>query len=331
MGGFIFMKGNQTIKPDNFGKAFLKKSPKTIYNQFIDDLKGAITLEKFEKMVVNFNSDINQFHLKHISHLGEHTHYLWLDDKRKKALSVYFGQDNMIHMLTIKPYTVFQDYGKSVSDVSYSMPINEEWLVFWGGDNEFINYHYVYGSHRYAYDLLMMKNGKTHEGDPTQNENYFAFDKEITAPAGGKVVKVVNKIRDNVPGEMNSKRPTGNHVIIQHAPKEYSVIAHFKKKSINVDEGDIVQQGQVIGRCGNSGNSSEPHIHFQVMDKARLVRAKSFRIKFEDGSEPAQGDIVSQLSGDRKFYESDLEAPETQDDTSIMTALSDTVSKWFKR
>src|SRR5699024_4210978 len=117
--------------------------------------------------------------------------------------------------------------------------------------------------------------------------------------------------------------------IIQHAPKEYSVIAHFKKESINVDEGDIVQQGQVIGRCGNSGNSSEQHIHFQVMDKARLVRAKSFRIKSEDGSEPAQGDIVSQLSGDKKFYESDLEAPETQDDTSIMTALSDTVSKWF--
>ena len=237
----------------------------------------------------------------------------------------------MIHMLTIKPFTEFQDYGKSVSDISYSMPINEKWLVFWGGDNEFINYHYVYGSQRYAYDLLIIKDGKTHEGDPAKNENYYAFDKEITAPAGGKVVKVVNKIRDNVPGEMNEKRPTGNHVIIQHAPKEYSVMAHFKKESITVDEGDIVQQGQVLGRCGNSGNSSEPHIHFQVMDKARLVRAKSFRIKFEDGSEPAQGDIVNPLSGDKKFYESDLEAVKSTDDTSIMSALSDTVGKWFKR
>ena len=325
------MKGNQKIKPDNFGKAFLKKPPKNIYSQFIDDLKGVITLDKFEKMVENFNKDINQFHLKHISHLGNHTHYLWLDDRRKKALSVYFGPDDMIHMLTIKPFTVFQDYGKSVSDISYSMPINEEWMVFWGGDNEFINYHYVYGSQRYAYDLLIIKDGTTHQGDPTQNESYYAFDKEVTAPAGGKVVKVVNHIRDNEPGKMNEKRPTGNHVIIQHAPKEYSVIAHLKKESIKVDEGDIVQQGQVIGRSGNSGNSSEPHIHFQVMDKARLVRAKSFRIRFEDGSEPTQGDLVTKTSGNKKIYPGDLEAPKISDDTSIMTAISDSVSKWFKR
>ena len=332
-GEFIYMKGNKRIKPDDFAAAFLTKAPKVLYRQFIDELKGVITLDKFEKMVITFNQDIHQFYLKHISHLGAHRHYLWVDDKRKKALSVYFGEDDMIHMLTMKPFVEFQDYGKSVSDVSYTMPVTEEWLVFWGGDNEFINYHYVYGSQRYAYDLLMMKDGVTHTGDPSDNKNYYAFDKEIIAPAGGKVVKVVNKIRDNTPGEMNEKRPSGNHVIIQHGPQEYSFIAHFKKESITVEEGDIVQQGDVIGRCGNSGNSSEPHIHFQVMDKARVVRAKSFRIRFADSSTPVQGDIAKPtLDPDRKRFTPDLlHAEKKDDDRSIMEALSDSVGRWFRR
>ncbi|MCD2137607.1 M23 family metallopeptidase [Salinicoccus halitifaciens] len=327
------MKGRKKIKPDDFAAAFLNKRPKVIYSQFIDDLKGVITLDQFEKMVVTFNQDIGQFYLKHVAHLGMHTHYLWVDDKRKKALSVYFGEDEMIHMLTMKPFTVFKDYGKSVSEVSYTMPVKEEWLVFWGGDNEFINYHYVYGSQRYAYDLLQMKDGKTHKGDPLQNENYHAFDKEITAPAGGKVVKVVNHIRDNVPGEMNEKRPSGNHVIIQHAHKEYSMIAHLKKESITVEEGDIVQQGDTLGRCGNSGNSSEPHLHFQVMDKARAVRAKSFRIRFSDGSTPMQGDIAKPTPDPsrKKFTPDHLKPAASTDNRSIMEAVSDSVARWFRR
>ncbi len=327
------MKGYKTIRPDDFADAFLNKKPKVIYRQFIDDLKGVITLDKFEKMVFTFNQDIHQFYLKHVAHLGMHTHYLWVDDKRKKALSVYFDEDDMIHMLTVKPFVVFDDYGKSVSEVTYTMPVRDEWLVFWGGDNEFINYHYVYGSQRYAYDLLMMQDGKTHAGDPSKNENYHAFGKDVIAPAGGKVVKVVNHIRENAPGEMNEKRPNGNHIIIQHASREYSLIAHLKKESIRVDEGDIVQQGDVIAQCGNSGNSSEPHLHFQVMDKARIVRAKSFRIRFADGSTPAQGDTVKQaLDPDRQRFTTDaLRTAARKDDRSITEALSDTVGKWFKR
>lgn len=65
---------------------------------------------------------------------------------------------------------------------------------------------------------------------------------------------------------MNESQPAGNYVILEHSNKEYSLLAHFKQHSIMVNEGDIVKQGQNIGLCGNSGNSSEPHIHFQVMD-----------------------------------------------------------------
>lgn len=174
------------------------------------------------------------------------------------------------------------------------MPIKEEWFVFWGGTNEFINYHYIYESQRYAYDLVVMKDDKTYRNNNMRNENYYAFDKEVVAPANGKVVKVISNIIDNIPGEMNKSQPAGNYVILQHSNKEYSLLAHFKQNSILVNEGDGVKQGQIIGLCGNSGNSSEPHIHFQVMDLPDYMNCRSIRIRFNDGQEPIQGDKVIQ-------------------------------------
>jgi len=81
-------------------------------------------------------------------------------------------------------------------------------------------------------------------------------------------------------------------VIIEHENNEYSVLAHFKKESIIVSEGDEVEAGQLLGSAGNSGNSSEPHIHFHVADRAEWDEAASIRIKFEDGKEPIRGEIA---------------------------------------
>ena len=164
-----------------------------------------------------------------------------------------------------------------------------------GGTNEFENYHYVYEGQRYAYDLVRVKNGTTFEGTNLRNENYYAFGTDVVAPLHGKVVKVVDGIKDNVPGEMDEQHPAGNYIVIEHPEKEYSLIAHFKQNSIVVKEGELVGEGQLLGQCGNSGNSSEAHIHFQVMDNALLKKAKSIRIQFQDHHEPVQGDTVEPL------------------------------------
>lgn len=65
-----------------------------------------------------------------------------------------------------------------------------------------------------------------------RNENYYAFNKAVVAPADGKVVKVVRNIIDSIPGEMNESQPAGNYVILEHPNKEYSLLAHFKQNSI---------------------------------------------------------------------------------------------------
>jgi murein DD-endopeptidase MepM/ murein hydrolase activator NlpD len=63
-----------------------------------------------------------------------------------------------------------------------------------------------------------------------------------------------------------AKRIVGNHVILDLGDGTYALYAHLRRGSLTVREGDRVTVGQPLARCGNSGNSTEPHLHFQLMD-----------------------------------------------------------------
>ncbi|MBE9660323.1 M23 family metallopeptidase [Mucilaginibacter myungsuensis] len=73
----------------------------------------------------------------------------------------------------------------------------------------------------------------------------------------------------------------GNSVILKTANNEYLFFAHLKQLTVNVKEGDVVKQGQLLGRCGNSGNSSEPHLHFHVQDTPSFDTATGIKCYFE--------------------------------------------------
>jgi len=285
--------GNK-IKAENFGEMVLLANPATIYDHCIKSFQEIVTLDQFSELLNSFNHGVEQYNLLQMNELaGDYKQYIWLDDDKNKAICVVFGKEGLIHRLLVKPYIKFPNCDNQLTRNIYSMPIKDEWYVFWGGKNEFLNYHYVYPSQRYAYDLVIMKDGKSYNNNRLRNENFYAFNKEVTAPANGKIIEVVNHIPDNLPGEMNEDVPAGNYVIIEHENKEYSLIAHFKQHSIVVSEGEEVRQGQLLGLCGNSGNSSEPHIHFQVMNKPSLDQGKSICIRFSGGIEPIQGDYVT--------------------------------------
>ena len=148
------------------------------------------------------------------------------------------------------------------------LPFLEEWWVFWGGRSVAENYHTTLKEQRFALDIVQRVDGKTHSGDGSKNEDYYCFGKHLTAPGNGKIVDVVNTIEDNVPGQFNQDFPTGNRVIIDHQNGEFSILAHFKKNSIIVSVGDMVIKGQELGKAGNSGNSSEPHLHYHLQTTA---------------------------------------------------------------
>jgi len=248
------------------------------------------TVRKFGK---SFNSGVEAYSLELKTKLNKDiTQYSWLDNKREKVISVSFDDKNTIHALSLAPFVSYPKSDRQYTQNTYIMPVKEEWCVFWGGTNQLINYHYVYKNQRYAYDLIMTKEGQSYKDSVNRIENYYAFNKEIIAPADGKVVKIIDGMKDNAIGEFNSSQPTGNCVIVQHKNNEYSMLAHLKQNSIVVNEGETIKQGQLIGLCGNSGNSSEPHLHFQVMNSANYFNGRSIRIRFENGFEPIQGDVI---------------------------------------
>jgi hypothetical protein len=186
------------------------------------------------------------------------------------------------------------------------LPFDGEWKVFWGGDTEEQNHHHSVASQKYAFDLLRVdKNGKRYKNQGEENEDYFAFGKKVLAPADGVVTEVIRGVRDNRPGSMNPYSALGNTVFIEHGKNEVSVLAHFKQKSILVKVGDKVRKGQPLGLCGNSGNSSEPHIHYHLQNTPIIQDGAGIKCVFENvivsqnGKEqlkekysPLKGDIV---------------------------------------
>jgi murein DD-endopeptidase MepM/ murein hydrolase activator NlpD len=151
------------------------------------------------------------------------------------------------------------------------LPFRDEWYVFWGGDNEKVNYHVSTRGQRRAADInIKGANDLSHKDIGRRNEDYFVYGKEILAAAPGTVVTAIDGVPDNEPGSMNPLCAVGNCLIIDQGSNEYAVYAHLKPGSLRVHRGDKVRQSQVLALCGNSGNSSEPHLHFHLQDSAIL-------------------------------------------------------------
>jgi murein DD-endopeptidase MepM/ murein hydrolase activator NlpD len=94
---------------------------------------------------------------------------------------------------------------------------------------------------------------------------------------------------------------TGNTVIIKTENDEYLVFAHFKQNSIKVKQGQKIKQGELLGLCGNSGNSSEPHLHFHIQNIESFIGATGVKSYFDklivDGKEktdysPVQNEVI---------------------------------------
>lgn len=126
-------------------------------------------------------------------------------------------------------------------------------------------------SQRFAIDWVKLgDDGKTYHGDPKDNKNYYAFGAEALAVADGIVTEVKDGIPLNVPGLTSRAVPItletvgGNHVIIDIGNGCYAFYAHLQPGSIRVKVGEKVRRAQVLGLVGNTGNSTEPHLHFHI-------------------------------------------------------------------
>ncbi len=193
----------------------------------------------------------------------------------------------------------FLDYQ---TKASLRLPFDGEWLVFWGGRTLEENYHAANKAQRFATDFLISKDGATHSGDAQDLRSYYCWDRPILAPAAGAVAVAVDGLPDQTIGAIDRERPAGNHVVLDLGTGEFAFLAHLRQASVTVKRGDEVASGQVLGRCGNSGNSSEPHLHFHLQTTPDLATGEGLPAFFEnyvaDGTfvnrgEPLQGQVVS--------------------------------------
>jgi murein DD-endopeptidase MepM/ murein hydrolase activator NlpD len=162
------------------------------------------------------------------------------------------------------------------------LPFGGEWTVFWGGRTIEQNYHARARDQRFALDLLMTRDGRSHSGDGAELEDYYCYGQPVLAPAAGKVVWLQDSLPDNRPGRTDPRHPTGNAVILDHGHDEYSLLAHLQPRTLEVRLGQRVRTGDVIGLCGNSGNTTEPHLHYHLQDGPRFGDADGLPPRFLD-------------------------------------------------
>jgi hypothetical protein len=188
--------------------------------------------------------------------------------------------------LVIASLSVVRTYPSSYdtrpSTVPFRLPLEGPVTVAWGGATLAVNYHVVMADQRWAYDLLVTRDGRSFEGDGSRLEQYFAFDRPVLAPAGGVVRAVHDGEPDGPVGQWRVRRALGNHVILEVADGVFLFVAHFRQDSIAVTTGERVTAGQVLGRVGNSGNSSEPHVHLHLQDTPTAYFGEGIPFYFHD-------------------------------------------------
>lgn len=154
---------------------------------------------------------------------------------------------------------------------SCALPFQGAWTVVQGGVTKETSHSWDIPLQRYAYDFVILdaQGHSSHHTHSTAPSAFYCYGREILAPACG----IIAEIADGAPDSPISRRRRaackagdlrGNFVLIDHGDNIFSLLCHLKAHSIRVSVGQCVNTGDVLAACGNSGNSSEPHLHFQL-------------------------------------------------------------------
>jgi murein DD-endopeptidase len=144
---------------------------------------------------------------------------------------------------------------------------------------------HIYSPERFAIDWVKVgPNGDSHDGT-ARNENWWGYGEPILAVADGEVTQIVDGIAENtprvLPKPVTLDNIAGNYVIVRIAANRYVTFAHLQPGSIKVRVHDHVRRGDVLARLGNSGNSTGPHLHFQLTDGHSVLQSEGVPFVFE--------------------------------------------------
>jgi len=156
----------------------------------------------------------------------------------------------------------------SQQPVRLALPLEDgRYYVAQGGNALILNYAANSRSQQFALDIVELNTvGARARGIyPSQLERYTVFGEPIHSPCDGTVAATRDGLPDLAPGERDPENPAGNHVIISCRNVDI-LLAHMKNGSVDVDHGVEVETGDALGRVGNSGNTTEPHLHIHAVE-----------------------------------------------------------------
>lgn len=174
-------------------------------------------------------------------------------------LNVYFGL-SIPDMFTYPP-----------EEDSYiiDLPVRGTWSAGHAGGSTAVNYHHALRSQQYAIDITKInERGEFYRDTGMHLTDHYSMGETVYSPVAGVVVRKVDGLPNGeitfAPSEYDN--PAGNYVVINFSEDRFLFLAHLDSMSIQTEIGDSVTTGQPVGRIGNSGNTSWPHLHMHIQD-----------------------------------------------------------------
>lgn len=155
---------------------------------------------------------------------------------------------------------IAEDY---ISVNRFRMPLVGQWNVLQGGRTPDVNKHHNHPQQRWAFDMVVRQDGALRAPGENLNERHYGYGGTIVAPAPGTIIFARDGVHDNKVGTRG--KLGGNGVVIDHGFGEYTAHWHMVPGTVKVHVGDAVAYGQELGKVGNSGRSTLPHLHVHLV------------------------------------------------------------------
>ncbi|WP_339701822.1 M23 family metallopeptidase [uncultured Marixanthomonas sp.] len=259
-----------------------------------------------DKLEVYYNSELIQTYSDFITKDNLHLASIWLAypetgwEKEQLTHQFYYTNTDGTNLVENFTLPISKQYPEA-KNIAFPVP-QGVWLAEGAPGNT--SYHtraifpypepiydpeqdgYLIGNNpqRYAIDYAQIENGLPYKNDGTSLEDWYCYNQPVAAVASGTVLFTKNTIPDHqTPGEydydISIENVTGNVVYIEHFDGTISTYCHLIPNSVTVQAGEVVTTGQELGRLGNSGNSSAPHLHMHVLTNPESKQIQ----KYEDG------------------------------------------------
>jgi hypothetical protein len=185
----------------------------------------------------------------------------WLSLAANVALALFFGA------LIALAAQGFGHGDRRAAELSFPLR-GGAYYVGQGGSSPLLNHHNTDRAQRFALDIDKLNPIGTRAAGlyPSDPSRYAIFGAEIRSPCAGQVIGTKDGQLDHRPSGTDRENPAGNHAVVRCAGGGVDVaLAHMKEGSVAVKRGESVAEGELLGRVGNSGNTSEPHLHVHAV------------------------------------------------------------------